>query len=336
MVHELKKIIKAYSTRPENTSAVLATVVALEGSSYRRPGVRMLILSDGTAIGAVSGGCVEKEICRQADSVFASDTAKMMTYDGRYRLGCEGLLYILIEPFAPGEKFISGFYHSLEARIEIKARSYYKKEFGSHEGMGTQFYLDGEWHNADHDLLVQPESLVFEQELKACHKLIVIGAEHDAVELCRFASQTGWEVTVIAPPAEEKTIDSFPGATEFLTQDADHWDPSNIDQQTSVILMTHSYVKDLSFLLRLANCEPGYLGILGPESRREKLLNEFLERKPDADIGFVENIHGPAGLDIGAETAQEIAISVIAEILSVYRRTTPRYLKDKRGAIHNP
>ncbi len=81
--------------------AVLASVVALEGSSYRRPGVRMLLLEDGHMTGAVSGGCVEKEIFRQSESVFRTGIPKMMTYDGRYRLGCEGILYILLEPFRP-------------------------------------------------------------------------------------------------------------------------------------------------------------------------------------------------------------------------------------------
>ena len=97
MTHELKKIVKAYQQAKENgITTVLASVVALEGSSYRRPGVRMLILSDGRMIGAVSGGCVEKEIQRQAQTVFSSGNPIMMTYDGRYRLGCEGILFILI------------------------------------------------------------------------------------------------------------------------------------------------------------------------------------------------------------------------------------------------
>lgn len=336
MVHELKKIIECYSPKAENTTAVLATVVALDGSSYRRPGVRMLIWSDGSTVGAVSGGCVEKEICRQAESVFKGNTAKMMTYDGRYRLGCEGILYILIEPFAPDERFISAFKKNLSERTVISVRSYYKKEYGSHEGLGTQFYLDGEWQSISSYTIEKPAPICFEQQMEPCHKLIIIGAEHDAVELCRLASLTGWEVTIIAPPSEEKTIAAFPGATEFLTLDADNLDPTIVDGHTSIILMTHSYVKDLSFVLRLSDTKPGYFGLLGPESRREKLLNEFLERKPETDVEFVENVYGPAGLDIGAETAQEIAVSVIAEILSVYRQTKPSFLKDKKGAIHNP
>ena len=110
MIHELKKIIQGYkAATSEKLKTVLATVVALEGSSYRRPGVRMLIREDGKSVGAVSGGCVEKEVFAQAQSVLANDLPKMMTYDGRYRLGCEGKLYILIEPFLPEPTFFQSF-----------------------------------------------------------------------------------------------------------------------------------------------------------------------------------------------------------------------------------
>jgi len=118
MIHELKKIINAYeAAKRKDISCVLATVVALDGSSYRRPGVRMLLQEDGKMIGAVSGGCVEKEILRQATAVFNSKVPKIMTYDGRYRLGCEGVLYILLEPFEPDTNFLKSFWEAVEKRI---------------------------------------------------------------------------------------------------------------------------------------------------------------------------------------------------------------------------
>lgn len=334
MIHELKQIIQAYQARKESISAAMATVVALEGSSYRRPGVRMLILSDNTMIGAVSGGCVEKEIRRQSEAVFKKGESRMMIYDGRYRLGCEGILYILIEPFEPDEKFIASFWQCMQSRSEIGARSYFIKEYGAFNGLGTQFYMENKWYNSRTGFKPEADLALFEDKMKTSHQLIIIGAEHDAVQLCHYATLTGWEVTIVASASEEKSISDFPGAHDLLAIDADGLDLSIIDDQTSVILMTHSYVKDLSFLLKLADASPRYLGILGPESRREKLLNEFLERKPDANLDFMDKIHGPAGLDIGAETPQEIAISVISEILSVYRQSTLGYLKDKRGSIH--
>ena len=98
MTHEFKNIIASHvEAKKLGLKTVLVTVVDLDGSSYRKPGVRMLVLENENMIGAVSGGCVEKEILRQSKSVFKTGKSKIMTYDGRFRLGCEGFLYILLE-----------------------------------------------------------------------------------------------------------------------------------------------------------------------------------------------------------------------------------------------
>ena len=98
MTEEIKQLIELWIAQQHKIKSVLATVVALDGSSYRRPGVRMLIHENGQTFGAVSGGCVEKEIVLQANSVFKTDIPKVITYDGRFKLGCEGIIYVLIEP----------------------------------------------------------------------------------------------------------------------------------------------------------------------------------------------------------------------------------------------
>ena len=99
--------------------------------------------------------------------------------------------------------------------------------------------------------------------------------------------------------------------------------------------MTHSYVKDLKYLLRIRNTRPAYLGILGPAKRREKLLNELIERHTDINDSFFDSVYGPAGLNVGAETAQEISIAILAEILAVVRNQKPIMLKHKSSPIHN-
>ncbi len=335
MTHELKRIIKAYLfAKEENIKTVMATVVALDGSSYRRPGVRMLMNSEGQFTGAVSGGCVEKEIWRQAQEVFTSGIPRIMTYDGRYRLGCEGVLYILIEPFEPDEEFLNSFWKTISERDSIKCRIFFTREEKGHEQMGTFFDFDNGLIGLRPHLKTNQELESFEQEMSPCHQLIIIGAEHDAVQLSSYASMTGWEVSVVTSPTEEKALKDFPGATNLFAVSAEDFDITQIDAETSIILMTHSYVKDLAYLMALGATTPRYLGLLGPMARREKLLNELLERRPDINTEFIENIYGPAGLDIGAETPGEIAVSVVAEILAVCRNTHPHYLKDKQGAIH--
>ncbi len=336
MTHEFKKIIQAYQlAHQKGLGAVLASVVHLEGSSYRRPGVRMLILEDGTMVGAVSGGCVEKEVWRQSEVVFKSQKAKIMTYDGRYRLGCEGILYILIEPFAPDKEFLESFHSAIKKREDFTITSYYQAGEGSIEGLGSLVVFKRITLPIQSNFKVNPQLKSFQEVMKPCFKLMIIGTEHDAVQLCTAAAFMGWEVTIIATPLEEKTVEDFQGAEELLNSLPEDLGLSAIDRQTAIVVMTHSYAKDLKYLLVLKDVLPAYLGLLGPSRRREKLLAEFFELAPEVSPEFFESIHGPAGLNIGAETPQEIAIAIISEILSVIRGQTPMMLKNKKGGIHS-
>ncbi|HMB64164.1 MAG TPA: XdhC family protein [Eudoraea sp.] len=336
MTHELKKIIQSYETaRDEGIAAVLATVVALRGSSYRRPGVRMLILENGNMVGAVSGGCVEKEIVHQAGSVFNTSIPKIMTYDGRYRLGCEGILYILIEPFRPDNTFLKNFRQTLKARHSYGITSHFMDEEGTDVTYGSVFNFEEVEIPLRPDFKPVAGPKIFRQEMSPCFRLCILGAEHDAVQLCTYAALTGWEVIMVVPPDEQKSLSDFPGAHEFIPVLPEAFRIDGIDQQTAVVLMTHSYVKDLKFLLKLKDAQPVYLGLLGPATRREKLLAEFLELCPEVSDRFFDPMYGPAGLALGAETPQEIAIAVLSEIISVVREQEPMSLKDKKGTIHS-
>jgi len=336
MTFEFKQIIDAYlNAKANKLKSVLATVVALDGSSYRKPGVRMLILENDTMIGAVSGGCVEKDILRQAQSVFETGQAKMMTYDGRYRLGCEGVLYILIEQFEPSEGCISAFYETLKSRHSFHIHSNYIKEEGVFKSLGSTIQLKSKSFQLSNFSKEKNELSLFSEELPPCFKLMIFGAEHDAVTLCQLANFNGWEVTIISGPLESKTIYNFPGATAFYSVSPDSLELNSIDQETAIVIMSHNYANDLKYLLELKDSKPAYLGLLGPSKRREKLLSQFLEYCPGVDESFIEKIFGPAGLNIGAETPQEIAISIVSEILSVIREHTPMSLKEKRASIHS-
>jgi xanthine/CO dehydrogenase XdhC/CoxF family maturation factor len=336
MTHEFKYIVEASLDAKQNgLKSVLATVVALDGSSYRKPGVRMLILENDVMIGAVSGGCVEKDILRQAQSVFETGQAKMMTYDGRYRLGCEGVLYILIEEFVPSEACISAFNETLKNRTAFYIHSNYKKEEGIFNGLGSVIQFDTTSFQLSGFKEDEAELSVFSEQLPPCFKLMIFGTEHDAVTLCQLANFNGWEVTIVSGPLESKTIDNFPGATAFYSVSPDALELNSIDQETAIVIMSHNYANDLKYLLELKDTKPVYLGLLGPTKRREKLLSQFIEYVPEVEESFMDTIYGPAGLNIGAETPQEIAISIVSEILSVVRGHTPMPLKEKRSGIHS-
>ena len=337
MTNEIKQLFEtAKIWRKSGKNSVLVTVVDLKGSSYRRPGVRMLISDTGETCGAVSGGCVEKEIQHQAQSVFKSGNAKIITYDGRFRLGCEGILFMLLEPFFISDAMLESFHSVLNNRQSFKTESYYYHVPGEHAAIGSQLIVNGKTFsfNPAFQSDQTTDQQKFCQTFPPIFQLHIFGAEHDAVQLCKAAHLLGWEITIVASPDEAKSIAYFPGADRFISPTFDQLDTSGFDAQTAIILMTHSFNKDVQYLMALRHVKPAYFGLLGPKDRRERILSKFLEYCPDTSLAFLEQLRSPAGLNIGAENAPEIAVSILAEILSVIRNQQPMALKDKPGSIH--
>lgn len=335
MMHELLKLKESYIlAQKKGLKSIMATVVAIEGSSYRRPGVSMLVFENNTMVGAVSGGCVENEILKQSQSVLLDNKAKIMVYDGRYRLGCEGILYILLEPFSPDAAVWDALETVLQKRQTLEIASFYTKTEGIQSGIGSEFHFERNFF-AFSNIQLDKSLSTYTQTLKPRFHLIIIGSEHDTVQLCQFASLTGWEVTIVTSVKDPRTIADFPGSNQVLHLLPEEIGSLSIDSETAVLLMTHSYSTDLKFLIGLKNAQPAYLGLLGPVKRRNQILNDFFEFTDSYNEGLLDVAYGPSGISIGAETPQEIAISIIAEILSVVRKEEPISLKYKINAIHS-
>lgn len=322
MTHEFIDIVEAFKQASlQNIPSVLATVVELNGSSYRKPGVRMLISKNGQMTGAVSGGCVEKEIERQAQTVFNTGVPKIMTYDGRYRLGCEGLIYILIERFEPSNAFLNAFKKTVENRLSFTIESHYSKTVGTFSEMGSQFHFDGKTYALNSNHQHQDGLSVFKQTLNPRFRLLIFGHEHDAVELCNFSVLCGWEVDVFTSSPEIKNLDLFSKAHKITHILPNEIQQLKIDSETAIVLMTHNFAKDLAYLLELGNRKnyPCYIGVLGSKKRMFQLESALFEHFPNLDDSFVERIHGPAGLNIGSITPQEIAVSILGQITQLVR-----------------
>jgi len=189
----------------------------------------------------------------------------------------------------------------VEKRFPFQIKSYYKKNQGDSQDFFTGFDFKGVSLTVNQHVKKSEKELpCFEQEMLPCFQLFIIGAEHDAVQLCTYASHTGWEVTVVTDPREGKTKKDFPGIHRLISVGPEAF-CYTLDQQTAVVIMTHSFVKDLQYLSE----------------------------------DFLEQIHGPAGIDIGAETPQEVAISILSEVLSVVNDKECPSLKNKMGNIHS-
>lgn len=338
MTYEFKHIInQAYDNQKKGLRSVLATVVDLEGSSYRKPGVRMLISENGTMVGAISGGCVEKEVMRRAQSIFKDGKSKVITYDGRYRLGCEGVLYILLEPFFISDKFAAVFSSEITHRNPFTIKSYYLKQDEVYGGFGSEILFN---HNSsftfsdDFNPIELKNVSVFSQQLQPVFKLTIIGAEHDAVKLCQQASFLGWEVDVLCSAKDPKSTNDFTGCSKVIPSMPETFCSDFIEENSAVVLMNHSYVQDLQYLLKLKDRKLCYLGMLGAVKRRDRMFSEIFEINPEISEDFLESIHTPAGLNIGAKTPEEIALSILAEIMTVVKQRQPFSLKSISGKIH--
>ena len=334
MTHELLDILNSYEAfRSKGISCLMVTLVHLEGSSYRKPGVRMLIAEDHSMVGAVSGGCVEKEILRQALAVFESKTPTVMEYDGRYRLGCEGILKLLIEPLELDAAAITAIVEAVDTKQLLQWRSHYRLELGAQADLGSEICIGPKVYALSPNHQPKGEA-VFEQDLAPLNELFIFGAEHDSAILSQMASTLGFRVQIVAPPDEQKTIDHFKGAYQLMTPLFSEISDLPIGSNAAVVLMTHSISKDTQYLLELTDFRPAYIGLLGPAHRRERLIDILLERKPETDDYFIDLLRGPAGLDLGAQSAPEIALSILSEILSVLRQKDGKPLHQKIGNIH--
>ncbi len=375
---EIKEIIKAFDqAQVDRKKTALATVVQVEGSSYRSPGARMLITEDGALTGAISGGCLEGDALRKAQLAMFKQQSMVVTYDTTddddakfgVGLGCNGIIHILIEPIRvenPNHP-INLLKKSLDDRNTKVLMTFYDLKNKRADQIGTcllwqESHLIGsaellEKLKADHSSLEDLEGLcttvlrsghslitsfepkshlyVFVELMRPPISLIVVGAGNDAIPLTELAHILGWEITVIDGRAEYCTQTRFPKAHCLLLSKADQVaDGLFVDANTVVVLMTHNYNYDLTVLKELATSKAGYLGVLGPKKKMDKMMTALKKENIRLSAAELSRIFGPIGLDIGAESPEEIALSALAEIKSVLEQRPGTFLRDKEGPIH--
>lgn len=362
---EITDIIKAYQkASKERKSTALATVVKVEGSSYRRPGARMLITEDGQLTGAISGGCLEGDALRKALSAIIQQENKLITYDTTdeddakfgIQLGCNGIVHILFEPIRETDELnpiaiLTALQSNRENAVLVTLFSLtHRQQFGTGMLFKNKPVLS-KIPKLIRDEIVQDVHKIFENKTSAFKvykqdnqqidaflefikppiSLIIAGAGNDAQPLAEMAYLLGWEVTVIDGRPTHATPQRFANATKVLVSKPENiLAQIQIDEQTAFVLMTHNYNYDLELLKSLLETNASYIGTLGPKKKLLRMLDEL-------DLATRINqarVYGPIGLDIGAETAEEIAISILAEIKSVFAGASAIFLKDKNKPIH--
>jgi xanthine dehydrogenase accessory factor len=338
-VHELQLIAEAL-TRPESTPAVLATLVSVAGSSYRRPGARLLVRADGSRLGSVSGGCLEEDVLARAERVRASGMAEAAVYDTTAEndlvwgvgLGCHGVVRVLIEPVPTPPAWAAAVASAAERRTRVQL--IVTHEHGSPSGWGTRLVSS--------DAPFEPTG-VFTQKFTPPPCLAIFGAGDDAMPLAKLAHGLGWRVVVADPRAALNTAERFPWAACRETGSADTLvarvfgapaQPSSAADGGVAVVMTHHYVHDVPILRDLLPRRLGYVGLLGPRKRAERILADLTAEGCSISAEERARLHAPVGLDLGAEAPAEVAHAIVAEILAVLHGRDARPLRWRERPIH--
>jgi len=342
----------------------LATIVGVRGSTYRRQGARLLLTRSQQMVGNISGGCLEGDVMVVADEVMTSGQARLVTYDltadddvvWGLGLGCNGAVDIFVEPVDPSAEIFTLYRKAIADERALAAvtvlsgagRRLAVWADGARIGTLGDATMDDRAARAGTAAIQEGASRIlslpgsagavqaFVEVLRPPIRLVVCGAGHDAVPVVQLAAQMGWRVVVVDSRERFLTRDRFPAARQFIKADpTSAADRVPMDDRTYVVIMTHNYLHDRDLLRGFLRTGAGYLGMLGPRIRTEKILDELRRdgvTVSDRDHG---RIFGPLGLDIGGETPEEIALAIVGEIQAVESGRRGGFLRERKGPIHD-
>jgi xanthine dehydrogenase accessory factor len=372
-VKELREIIKSYdaAVRAGKRSA-LAAVVHLDGSSYRRPGARMLVSDEGELTGAISGGCLEGDALRKALHVLNQQQSKLITYDTSdeddatigIQLGCAGIIQVLFEPIDSNnpDNPIQLLRKAVAVRQKAVVVTLFSLENKRNEQPGTCLLMEANGNISgripypeiesyvmeDIQLAFREEKSAFRQYvgnecsvtafiefLKPAVSLVVVGAGNDAIPMMQIADTVGWDVRVVDGRNTHAKPERFVSACQVLVSKPEKvLEQIPMDDQTVFVMMTHNYNYDLAMLRVLLHKDIPYIGMLGPRKKMDRMLDALRDEGMAITDEMLSKVYGPVGLEIGAETAEEIALSIIAEIQAVLNGKSGGLLRLKEDVIH--
>jgi xanthine dehydrogenase accessory factor len=304
-VKALQQIIQRVAENPSRPWA-LATLVQTEGSTYRKPGARLLVDSDGSTLGVLSGGCLEEEIGRQGRKVIGDTSPVLLSFDTKHLYGCDGQLKILVERLPavrPNGNLITEIGRLLRNREVCRIRTCFEGA-----ALGSELVPS--------DILLAERRGVLIETVPLPVRLLLFGTGPEIEPITQLAGNLGWVVERFGHPSEL--------AEDFRP-----------DAQTAAIVMTHNFGRDLVALDRLLPLQLRYVGLLGPRKRHAELLARLSEYRP-LDFNLDGRIlFAPAGLDIGSEAPEEIALSIVSEVAAVLSERRGGFLRERKRDIHS-
>jgi len=294
---DIYDILREWKKRRDAQFA-LATLIRANGSSYRRPGARMLICQDGHTVGSLSAGCLEEEVATCARNVLQTGEPAMMSFDTRRRFGCNGKIDIFIERVS--ENLFVDLSNNLDAR-----RSCFGMTKFNGVDLGSRIFLG----DPVAGVTTPGYNTVLVQQITPPIRLLIFGDGPDNAPIRKLARLLGWETNEL--------IDS-----NAISVETDEW--------TVALVKSHNYGRDFVALQKLLPLNLRYVGLIGPRKRRDQLLNELL----DVGVAINPGFFAPAGLDLGAETPEEIALAIVSEIQRVLAAGSAFSLRERKMSIH--
>ncbi len=353
---EINEILTAWhQARDEGVAVALATVVRVRGSAYRREGAKMLVREDGDYVCMLSGGCLESEVVEVARELIATKTSKVVSYDlsedamWGLGIGCGGSVDILIEPLE-GNLLLEAWLGLLEqgvlaiAAVGLDGAGFQRvivQQSGNLEGvtdpvimqsiqsigLGMMNSLYPRAETKSIETLRHTSDWFFDSSNPA-PELLIFGAGHDAIPLAAQAIALGWLVKVVDARGMFLTAERFPNCQLVLSHIEDFDANVTVHSRTFAIIMNHHLERDAACLEWIVHQDLAYVGVLGPKSRFEKMRS--------SGMGNLSHVRNPIGVDIGAESPDEVALAIMAELLAVRRGFKGGLLNGRSGRIHDP
>jgi len=350
--------------------AALATVVRVEGSSYRRTGARMLVMDNGTWVGGISGGCLEGDALKRARLAINSSRPTLITYDTSeddphqigVGLGCNGIIDVLFcpldfdDPQNQVEVLKTCVQDSRETHTLItitglsgdwqlpKAGQIIRYTGSTSLNLFGDSILEAEIDkqighqiadskSAPHSFETQDgrKANLFIEILPPEIHVVLMGHQYDVYPMSRLFKELGWRVSIIA---ELIKVNSLITAIADEVRSPAEFSELIIDEHTAIILMSHDYKTDKKNLPKVLNTPASYIGMLGPRVRSERIWTELEQEGRGISGEEMERIYAPLGLDIGAVNPEEIALSLAAGIRAAFSGRDGSFLRDRGSPIH--
>lgn len=366
------EVMDAVDEGLDEQNAVLATVVAVEGSAYRRPGAKMVIVDDGNGVGSITAGCLEDEVLTLAAEVLDVGEPRIKQFDltgdddvWGLGVGCNGVIDILLEPLDDRYRPVVDAYQRGEdtAVLTVLTADNSRLNLGDRVlGLLTATSDDAdlrfettEWPewvieevSSTAELLISRDKSdsvalerngetvdVFVDSVTAPPELIVFGSGHDVAPVASLAKQVDFRVTVASFRGAAAGGNRFPAADRVLsTSPAAIREALPFDENTYAVVMTHNFIDDRIVLEELLETPIEYIGLMGPRKRFEEMQEEFHKEGRTFSERELKRVYTPAGLDLGGGTPFHIAQSIVAELTAIHHDREPKHLKEREGTIH--